>query len=159
MPVWWHKPQVGCAGDGSAEAPPIADPVVEGVLMRPTPSRVRADVSNEGPQERGRLMSVYVAGETAYCAWGYPSERLLITAAPMGAEIADLINKLEARTPVFLEEAATESEEIDFAASFERYLPLGTPRSRRPEPATPPSLPKALIGILKGRAANRRRLS
>jgi hypothetical protein len=104
-------------------------------------------------------MSVYVAGETAYCAWGYPSERLLITAAPMSAAIADLIHKLEARTPVFLEEAATESEEIDFAASFERYLPLGTPRPRRPEPATPSSLPKALIGILKGRAANRRRVS
>jgi hypothetical protein len=104
-------------------------------------------------------MSVYVAGETAYCAWGYPSERLLITAAPMSAEIADLINKLEARTPVFLEEAATESEEIDFAASFGRHLPPGTPRSRPLEPATPPSLPKALIDILKNRIANRRRVS
>mgnify|MGYP003338562560 CR=1 FL=1 len=80
--------------------------------MRPTPSRVRADVPSEEPQERARLMSVYVAGATAYCAWGYPSERLLITAAPMGAQIVDLINKLEARTPVFLEEAATEAEEI-----------------------------------------------
>ena len=79
--------------------------------MRPTPSRVRADVPSDEPQERGRLLSVYVAGATAYCAWGYPSERLLITAAPMGAQIVDLINKLEARTPVFLEEAATEAEE------------------------------------------------
>jgi hypothetical protein len=104
-------------------------------------------------------MSVYVAGETAYCAWGYPSERLLITAAPMSVAIADLINKLEARTPVFLEEAATESEEIDFAASFARHLPPGTPRPRRAEPATPPSLPKALIDILKNRTANRRRIS
>jgi hypothetical protein len=104
-------------------------------------------------------MSVYVAGETAYCAWGYPSERLLITAAPMSAEIAGLIDKLEARTPVFLEEGATESEEIDFAASFGRYLPPGTPRSKRAEPATPPSLPKALIGVLKNRSANRRRIS
>jgi hypothetical protein len=104
-------------------------------------------------------MSVYVAGETAYCAWGYPSERLLITAAPMSAEIADLINKLEARTPVFLEEAATESEEIDFAASFGRHLPQGTPRPVRQDPATPPSLPKALIDILKNRTANRRRIS
>ena len=127
--------------------------------MRPIPSRVRADVPNEEPQERGRLMSVHVAGETAYCAWGYPSERLLITAAPMSAAIADLINKLEARTPVFLEEAATESEKIDFAASFGRHLPPGTPRSRPLEPATPPSLPKALINILKNRTANRRRIS
>ena len=127
--------------------------------MRPTPSRVRADVPNEEPQERGRLLSVYVAGSTAYCAWAYPSERLLITAAPMGPEIVSLIDKLEARTPVFLEEAATESEEIDFAASFGRHLPPGTLRSRRPEPATPPSLPKALIDILKNRTANRRRIS
>jgi len=104
-------------------------------------------------------MSVYVAGATAYCAWGYPSERLLITAAPMSAEIAGLIDKLEARTPVFLEEAATESEEIDFAASFGRHLPLGTPLSTRPELATPPSIPKALINILKSRTANRRRVS
>lgn len=104
-------------------------------------------------------MSVYVAGATAYCAWGYPSERLLITAAPMSTEIAKLIDKLEARTPVFLEEAATESEEIDFAASFARHLPPGTPRPRRQEPATPPSLPKALIDILKNRIANRRRVS
>jgi len=127
--------------------------------MRPTPSRVRADVPKERPQERGRLMSVYVAGETAYCAWSYPSERLLITAAPMSAEIAGLIDKLEARTPVFLEEAATESEEIDFAASFGQHLPPGTPRPRRPEPATPPSLPKALTNILKNRTAHRRRVS
>ncbi len=127
--------------------------------MRPTPSRVRADVPNEEPQEPGRLLSVYVAGSTAYCAWAYPSERLLITAAPMGPEIVSLIDKLEARTPVFLEEAATESEEIDFAASFGRHLPPGTLRSRRPEPATPPSLPKALIDILKNRTANRRRIS
>ena len=127
--------------------------------MRHTPSRVRADVPNEEPQERGRLLSVYVAGSTAYCAWAYPSERLLITAAPMGAEIVSLIDKLEARTPVFLEEAATESEEIDFAASFERHLPPGTPRSRRPEPATPPSLPKALFNALKYRSANRRKIS
>ena len=127
--------------------------------MRTTPSRVRADVHNEKPRERGRLMSVYVAGATAYCAWGYPSERLLITAAPMSVEIAGLIDKLEARTPVFLEEAATESEEIDFADSFGRHLPPGTPRSTRPEPATPPSIPKALINILKSRTANRRRVS
>lgn len=127
--------------------------------MRPTPSRVRADVPSEAPQERGRLMSVYVAGETAYCAWGYPSERLLITAAPMSAEIAGLIDKLEARTPVFLEEAATESEEIDFAASFARHLPAGTPRPLRQDPPTPPSLPKALVDILKNRIANRRRVS
>lgn len=104
-------------------------------------------------------MSVYVAGTTAYCAWGYPSERLLITAAPMSAEIAGLIDKLEARTPVFLEEAATESEEIDFAASFARHLPPGTPSPQRQDPATPPSLPKALIDILKNRIANRRRVS
>ena len=127
--------------------------------MRPTPSRVRADVPNDEPQERGRLMSVYVAGETAYCAWGYPSERLLITAAPMSAEIAGLIDKLEARTPVFLEEAATESEEIDFAASFGQHLPPGTPRPRRPEQITPPSLPKALFDMLRYRSANRRRVS
>ena len=127
--------------------------------MRPTPSRVRADVPNESPHERSRLMSVYVAGSTAYCAWGYPSERLLITAAPMSAEIASLIEKLEARTPVFLEEAATESEEIDFAASFGRHLPPGSPRPQPSTPATPPSLPKALIDILKNRIANRRRVS
>ena len=127
--------------------------------MRPTPSRVRADVLNEEPQERGRLLSVYVAGSTAYCAWAYPSERLLITAAPMGPEIVSLIDKLEARTPVFLEEAATESEEIDFAASFGRHLPPGTLRSRRPELATPPSLPKALFDALKYRSANRRKIS
>ena len=127
--------------------------------MRPTPSRVRADVPNEAPQERGRLLSVYVAGSTAYCAWGYPSERLLITAAPMSPEIVSLIDKLEARTPIFLEEAATESEEIDFAASFGRHLPPGTPRSCRPEPATPPSLPKALFNALKYRSANRRKIS
>jgi hypothetical protein len=104
-------------------------------------------------------MSVYVAGETAYCAWGYPSERLLITAVPMSSEVVSLIDKLEARTPVFLEEAATESEEIDFAASFGRHLPPGTPRSRPLEPATPPSLPKALFDALKHRSANRRRIS
>lgn len=127
--------------------------------MRSAPSRIRADVPNEEPQERGRLMSVYVAGETAYCAWGYPSERLLITAAPMSAEIARLIDMLEARAPIFLEEAATESEEIDFAASFARYLPPGTPRPRPLDPATPPSLPKTLIGILRNRSANRRRIS
>ena len=127
--------------------------------MRPTPSRVRADVPSDEPQERGRLLSVYVAGATAYCAWGYPSERLLITAAPMGAQIVDLINKLEARTPVFLEEAATEAEEIDFAASFARHLPQGTPRPRPIEPATPPSLPKALVDAVRHRAANRRRIS
>jgi len=127
--------------------------------MRPTPSRVRADVPNEEPQERGRLLSVYVAGSTAYCAWAYPSERLLITAVPMSSEVVSLIDKLEARTPVFLEEAATESEEIDFAASFGQHLPPGTPRSRPLEPATPPSLPKALFDTLKHRSANRRKVS
>jgi hypothetical protein len=127
--------------------------------MRRSPRRVRADVSNDAPPERGRLVSVYVAGETAYCAWGYPSERLLITAAPMSAEIVGLIDKLEAHSPIFLEEAATESEEIDFAASFGRHLPPGTPRPRRAVPATPPSLPKALFDALKYRSVNRRRIS
>ena len=127
--------------------------------MRCSPRRVRADVSSDAPPERGRLVSVYVAGETAYCAWGYPSERLLITAAPMSAEIVGLIDKLEAHTPIFLEEAATESEEIDFAASFGRHLPPGTPRPRRAAPATPPSLPKALFDALKYRSVNRRRIS
>ena len=65
--------------------------------MSTHPARVRADVSKPSqPQQRARLMSVYVAGATAYCAWAYPSQRLLITATPMGPDVADLVDRLGA---------------------------------------------------------------
>ena len=64
--------------------------------MSPTPSRLRADVPKRRPPVRARLMSIYVAGATAYCAWAYPNERLIVTAAPMGPSIADLVDKLDA---------------------------------------------------------------
>ena len=51
-------------------------------------------------------MSVYVAGVTAYCAWAYLNERLVITTAPMGPEIVTLIEHLDANDAVYLEEGA-----------------------------------------------------
>jgi len=127
--------------------------------MSTHPARVRADVSKRRrPLQRARLMSVYVAGATAYCAWAYPSERLLITTAPMGDEIVDLIQKLDADAAVYLEEAVTEIEEIDFAASFSRHLPVGsTPTPLRA--AVPPSLPKSLMQLIGARQRARRQVS
>ena len=106
-------------------------------------SRVRADASKRRRRNRARLMSVYVAGATAYCAWAYPDERLLITSAAMSPEIVTLIEQLDANDAVYLEEGATEREEIDIAASFGAYLPDGM-NSRRSRPAVPPSTRRAL---------------
>jgi hypothetical protein len=126
--------------------------------MRPAPALVRADVPKRRPTSRARLMSVYVAGATAYCAWAYPSERLLITTAPMGPEIVALIAQLDAEAAVYLEEGATEAEEVDFAASFGRYLPEGAaPRAGRAP--VPPSVPKSLFQALAARRRQRRRVS
>ena len=124
--------------------------------MSPTPSRLRADVPKRRPPVRARLMSIYVAGATAYCAWAYPNERLIVTAAPMGPSIADLVDKLDSDTPVFLEEAAVEEEEIDFAASFKAYLPEGaTPRG--PRPAVPPSIPRNFFQVTGARHRSHKR--
>lgn len=103
-------------------------------------------------------MSVYVAGATAYCAWAYPDERLLITSAAMSPEIVTLIEQLDANNAVYLEEGATEREEIDFAASFGAYLPDGM-NSRRSRPAVPPSTRRALGVALLERSKGRRRIS
>ncbi|MEY3725717.1 MAG: hypothetical protein RI971_294 [Chloroflexota bacterium] len=103
-------------------------------------------------------MSVYVAGATAYCAWAYPDERLLITSAAMSPEIVTLIEQLDANDAVYLEEGATELEEIDFAASFGAYLPAGM-SSRRSRPAVPPSTRRALGVALRERNKGRKRIS
>ncbi len=121
-------------------------------------SRIRADVSRRRRPNRARLMSVYVAGVTAYCAWAYPSERLVITTAPMGPEIVTLIEQLDANDAVYLEEGATEIEEIDFAASFSAYLPDGmTTKPQRA--AVPPSARRALGVALLARSKARRNIS
>jgi hypothetical protein len=125
--------------------------------MSQLPSRIRADVPKRRRPNRARLMSVYVAGATAYCAWAYPSERIIITTAPMGEEIVALIEQLDANYAVYLEEAATEVEEIDFAASFGAYLPDGTiPKVERP--AVPPSARRAFGVALLARSAARKRI-
>jgi hypothetical protein len=103
-------------------------------------------------------MSVYVAGATAYCAWVYPSERLMITTAPMGPEIITLIEQLDVNDAVYLEEGATEIEEIDFAASFGAYLPEGTTSKPR-RAAVPPSARRALGVALLARSKARRNIS
>ena len=121
-------------------------------------SRIRADVPKRRRPNRARLMSVYVAGATAYCAWAYPSERLVITTAAMGPEIVTLIEQLDANDAVYLEEGATEIEEIDFAASFGAYLPDGM-NSRRSRPAVPPSTRRSLGVALLERSKGRRRIS
>ena len=122
------------------------------------PARIRADVAKRRLQQRARLMSVYVAGATAYCAWAYPSERLLITTTPMGPAVADLVDKLGADDAVYLEEAATEVEEIDFAASFAAHLPVGT-SPRTPRVAVPPSLPRNLVQLMRARRRACQRLA
>lgn len=121
-------------------------------------SRVRADVPKRRRSNRARLMSVYVAGATAYCAWAYPDERLVITSAAMSPEIITLIEQLDANDAVYLEEGATEVEEIDFAASFGAYLPEGM-SSRSKRPAVPPSTRRALGVALLERSKGRRRIS
>ena len=121
-------------------------------------SRVRADVPKRRNSNRARLMSVYVAGATAYCAWAYPDERLLITSAAMSPEIVTLIEQLDANDAVYLEEGATEREEIDFAASFGAYVPEGM-NSRRSRPAVPPSTRRALGVALLERSKGRKRIS
>jgi hypothetical protein len=121
------------------------------------PARVRADIAKRRPLQRARLMSVYVAGATAYCAWAYPSQRLLITATPMGPDVADLVDRLGADDAVYLEEAATEVEEIDFAASFAAHLPAGAKPSA-PSVAVPPSLPRNLMQLVRARSRARRRI-
>jgi len=121
-------------------------------------SRVRADVPKRRNSNRARLMSVYVAGATAYCAWAYPDERLLITSAAMSPEIVTLIEQLDANDAVYLEEGATELEEIDFAASFGTYLPDGM-NSHRNRPAVPPSTRRALGVALRERNKGRKRIS
>ena len=126
--------------------------------MSPTPSRLRADVPKRRPPVRARLMSIYVAGATAYCAWAYPNERLIVTAAPMGAEIAALIDKLDNDVLVFLEEAAVEEEEIDFAASFGAYVPDGAKSTPQPA-AVPPSTPRAFGAALSARSKARKKIS
>jgi len=121
-------------------------------------SRIRADVPKRRRPNRARLMSVYVAGATAYCAWAYPSERLVITTAAMGPEIVTLIEQLDANDAVYLEEGATEIEEIDFAASFGAYLPDGmTTKPQRA--AVPPSARRALGVALLARSKARRNIS
>ena len=121
-------------------------------------SRIRADVPKRRRPNRARLMSVYVAGVTAYCAWAYPSERLVITTAPMGPEIVTLIEQLDANDAVYLEEGATEIEEIDFAASFGAYLPDGmTTKPQRD--AVPLSARRALGVALLARSKARRNIS
>lgn len=105
-------------------------------------------------------MSVYVAGATAYCAWAYPDERLLITPAGMSPEIVTLIEQFDSNDAVYLEEGATEREEIDFAASFGAYLLEGM-NARRSRLAVPPSTRRALgVTLLersKGQGASRKR--
>ena len=64
-------------------------------------SRIRADVQRRRRPYCARLMSVYVAGATAYCAWAHPSERLVITTAPMGPEIVALIEQLDTNDAVY----------------------------------------------------------
>lgn len=119
-------------------------------------SRLRADVPKRQPAARARLLSVYVAGATAYCAWAYPNERLIVTAAPMSPSIADLVDKLDSDTPIFLEEAVVEVEEIDFATSFAAYLPSGSePRLQRP--AVPPSIPRNHRQLFRARRRTRGR--
>ena len=103
-------------------------------------------------------MSVYVAGATAYCAWAYPSERLVITTAPMGPEIVALIEQLDANDAVYLEEGATEVEEIDFAASFGAYVPDGAQSTPKPA-AVPPSTPRAFGAALSARSKARKKIS
>ena len=126
--------------------------------MSPTPSRLRANVPKRRPPVRARLMSIYVAGATAYCAWAYPSERLVITTAAMGPEIVTLIEQLDTNDAVYLEEGATEIEEIDFAASFSAYLPDGmTTKPQRA--AVPPSARRALGVALLARSKARRNIS
>lgn len=121
-------------------------------------SRIRADVPKRRRPNRARLMSVYVAGATAYCAWAYPNERLVITTAAMGREIVALIDQLDANDAVYLEEGATEVEEIDFAASFGAYLPDGmTTKPQRA--AVPPSARRALGVALLARSKARRNIS
>lgn len=124
--------------------------------MSPTPSRLRADVPKRRPPARARLMSIYVAGATAYCAWAYPDERLIVTAAPMGPSIAELIDKLDNDALVFLEEAAVEEEEIDFAASFRSYLPEGAD-PKRLRPAVPPSIPRSFFQVTGARHRSHKR--
>ena len=121
-------------------------------------SRIRADVPKRRRGNRARLMSVYVAGATAYCAWAYPDERLVITSAAMSSEIITLIEQLDANDAVYLEEGATEVEEIDFAASFGAYLPDGM-NSRAVRPTVPPSTRRALGMTLLERSKGRRRIS
>ena len=121
-------------------------------------SRIRADVPKRRRPNRARLMSVYVAGATAYCAWAYPSERLVITTAAMGPEIVTLIEQLDANDAVYLEEGATEIEEIDFAASFSAYLPDGM-KTKPQRAAVPPSARRALGVALLARSKARRNIS
>ena len=121
-------------------------------------SRIRADVPRRRRPYRARLMSVYVAGATAYCAWAYPSERLVITTAPMGPEIVALIEQLDANDAVYLEEGATEVEEIDFAASFGAYVPDGAQSTPKPA-AVPPSTPRAFGAALSARSKARKKIS
>jgi len=121
-------------------------------------SRLLTDVPKRRRRNRARLMSVYVAGVTAYCAWASPDERIVITAAPMGPAIVTLIEQLDENNAVYLEEGITESEEIDFAASFGAYLPDGM-QSRAERPAVPPSARRALGVTLLARINGRKHIS
>ena len=82
----------------------------------------------------------------------------MITSAAMSPEIVTLIEQLDANDAVYLEEGATEREEIDFAASFGAYLPDGV-NSQRSRPAVPPSTRRALGVALRERNKGRKRIS